>query len=191
MIFAVIAFTFHLANAAMLTSVGQLLTKIVGKDSATSLVAVCILAAQLVMIPVAIVVGRKADHWGRKPIFLVGFGVLAARGFLYTLSDDSWWLVGVQALDGIGAGVFGALFPVVIADLTRGTGRFNLSQGAVATVQGLGAAFSATLAGAIIVWEGYSMAFMTLSAIAGVGFLLYLILMPETKDYETGRSSAR
>jgi hypothetical protein len=84
-------------------------------------------------------------------------------------------------LDGIGAGIFGALFPIVIADLTRGTGRFNVAQGAVATVQGLGATLSATVAGVIIVNEGYTVAFWTLAAVAGVGFLLYARLMPETR----------
>ncbi|SFP82155.1 MFS transporter [Sphingomonas rubra] len=181
LLFAVIVFTFHLANAAMLISVGQLLARTVGKDQATSLTAACIVAAQLVMVPVAIVVGRNTERWGTKPIFLVGFAFLAARGALYTVSNDPWWLVGVQALDGIGAGIFGALFPVVIADLTRGSGRFNVSQGAVATAQGLGAALSASLAGAIIVAAGYSASFLTLAAIAAIGFVLYLTAMPETK----------
>lgn len=181
MVFAVIAFLFHLANAAMLTSVSQLLAKTVGKDQATSLTAACIVAAQLVMVPVAIVVGRHTDKWGTKPIFLTGFAFLAARGALYTLSNDPWWLVGVQALDGIGAGIFGALFPVVIADLTKGSGRFNVSQGAVATTQGLGAALSATLAGSIIVWSGYTASFLTLAVIAAAGLALYAFAMPETK----------
>ena len=185
MIFALTAFLFHLANAAMLTSVSQLLARTVGKDQATSLTAACIVAAQLVMVPVAIVVGRNTNRWGTKPLFLVAFAVLAARGALYTVSDNPWWLVGVQALDGIGAGIFGALFPVVIADLTKGTGRFNVSQGAVASAQGLGAALSATLAGAIIVWAGYTASFLTLATIAVLGLGLYVVAMPETKAPET------
>lgn len=180
MIFAAVAFTFHLANAAMLTSVSQLLGRTVGTGKATSLTAACIVAAQLVMVPVALVVGRNTERWGTKPIFLVAFGVLAARGALYTLSDDPWWLVGVQALDGIGAGIFGALFPVIVADLTQGSGRFNVSQGVVSSVFGLGAALSATLAGSIIVWAGYTAGFLTLAGIAAAGFVLYLVAMPET-----------
>lgn len=189
-LFAVLAALFHLSNAAMLTSVGQLLTKLSGKDNATSLIAICIVAAQLVMVPVAVFVGAKADAIGRKPIFLAAFGVLAVRGVLYTLSDNPFYLVGVQLLDGIGAGIYGALFPLVVADLTRGTGRFNVSQGAVATAQGLGAALSATLAGVIIVSAGYSTAFLALAAIAGAGFALYLFAMPETYGYEPGRGGA-
>jgi sugar phosphate permease len=90
-------------------------------------------------------------------------------------------LLAVQALDGIGAGIFGALFPIVIADLTRGSGRFNVAQGAVATVQGLGAALSATVAGFVIVTEGYTIAFWTLAAVAGIGLVLYATVMPETR----------
>jgi MFS family permease len=180
MIFAAAAFTFHLSNAAMLTSVSQLLGRTVGTDKATSLTAACIVAAQLVMVPVAIVVGRNTERWGTKPIFLVAFGFLAARGALYTDSKEPWWLVGVQALDGIGAGVFGALFPVIVADLTKGSGRFNVSQGVVSSVFGLGAALSATLAGTIIVWAGYTASFLTLAGIAAAGFMLYLFAMPET-----------
>ncbi len=186
MIFALTAFLFHLANAAMLTSVSQLLARTVGKDQATSLTAACIVAAQLVMVPVAIVVGRNTDRWGTKPLFLVAFAFLAARGALYTVSDNPWWLVGVQAMDGVGAGIFGALFPVVIADLTKGTGRFNVSQGAVASAQGLGAALSATLAGAIIVWAGYTASFLTLATIAALGLGLYVVAMPETKGKGAG-----
>ena len=182
LLFAGLCALFHLSNAAMLTSVGQLLTHLSGKDHATSLIAICIVAAQCVMVPVAMFVGAKADMIGRKPIFLAAFGVLALRGVLYTLSDNPFWLVGVQLLDGVGAGVYGALFPVVVADLTRGGGRFNAAQGAVATAQGLGAAFSATFAGLIIVSAGYSAAFLALAATAGLGFVLYLTLMPETRD---------
>ncbi|WP_458094334.1 MFS transporter [Roseomonas sp. WA12] len=180
LVFAGLMATFHLANAAMLPTVGQKLTQVVGKDYATSLIAVCIVAAQCVMVPVAMLVGARADRWGRKPIFLAAFGVLALRGLLFPLSDHPAWLLGVQLLDGVGAGIFGALFPVVVADLTRGTGRFNVSQGAVATAQGLGAALSASLAGGVIVWAGYSAAFLTMAAIAAAGLLGYLLLMPET-----------
>jgi MFS family permease len=135
-------------------------------------------------VPVAILVGRHADRWGRKPIFLAAFGVLALRGFLFSLTDNPYLLVAVQCLDGVGAGIFGALFPVVVADLTRGTGRFNVSQGAIATMQGVGAALSASLAGFVIVSSSYSMAFLVLGGIAAAGFVVYLVAMPETAGGE-------
>jgi MFS family permease len=142
----------------------------------------CIVAAQLVMLPMALLVGAKADVWGRKPIFLAAFAILPIRGVLYTLSDDRSWLVAVQLLDGVGAGIFGALTPLVLADLMRGTGRYNVSQGAVATMQGIGASLSNTVAGVIVVSAGYSIAFLTLAAIALVAFVVFLLAMPETGE---------
>lgn len=179
MIFAAVVFTFHLANAAMLPLVGQELA-LHNKNVGTALMSACIVAAQLVMVPVAYVVGAKTDTWGRKPIFLVGFAVLTVRAFLYPLSDSAHWLVGVQLLDGIGAGIFGALFPLVVQDVTHGTGRFNVSLGAITTAWGVGASLSNFVAGGIVVAAGYSAAFMSLGAIAAVGFAIYLVAMPET-----------
>ena len=180
LIFAACTTLFHFANAAMLPLVGQKLA-LANTALGTSLMAACIVAAQVVMVPVAMLVGSKADTWGRKPLFLAGLAVLAVRGCLYPLSDSATWLVGVQLLDGIGAGVFGALFPLIVADLTRGTGHFNISQGAIATAQGLGAALSTGIAGLIVVAAGYSTAFLFLAAIAAIGFVVFALLMPETR----------
>jgi MFS family permease len=179
LIFAGATILFHFSNAAMLPLVGQKLA-LVNRELGTSLMSVCIIAAQLVMVPVAMLVGRKADTWGRKPIFAVALAVLAVRGALYPLSDNPYWLVSVQLLDGVGAGIFGALFPLVVADLTRGTGHFNASQGAIATAAGLGGALSAATAGFIVVAAGYSAAFLFLAAVAAAGLGLFVAMMPET-----------
>jgi MFS family permease len=74
----------------------------------------------------------------------------------------------------------GALFPLVVADLTRGTGHFNISQGAIATAAGLGGALSTAVAGFIIVKAGYSAAFLFLAVVAGAGLTGFCIMMPET-----------
>jgi MFS family permease len=180
MVFAVAVVLFHLANAAMLPLVGQKLA-LHDNHLGTSLMAACIVAAQAVMVPMAMLVGARADRWGRKPLFLAAFLILPLRGCLYTLSDNQFWLVAVQALDGIGAGLFGALFPIIVADLMRGTGRYNVAQGAILTAQGIGAALSTTLAGVVVVHAGYSAAFLTLAAVAVAGALVFFFGMPETK----------
>jgi MFS family permease len=179
LIFAICATLFHFANAAMLPMVGQKLA-LQDEKLGTSLMSACIVAAQLVMVPMAMLVGSKADAWGHKPLFLAGLAVLAARWILYTFSESMYWLVAVQLLDGIGAGIYGAIFPVIVADLMRGTGRFNVAQGAITTAQGIGAMLSTSLAGVIIVKLGYSAAFMALGGIAAVTFVIYLVAMPET-----------
>src|SRR6202000_1091851 len=112
--------------------------------------------------------------------FLAALAILPIRGALYTLSDHAAWLVGVQLLDGIGAGIFGAIYPVITADLMRDTGRFNAAQGLVTTALGIGAALSTTLAGLVVVKAGYSAAFLTLGGIAAIGFIVFLLAFPGT-----------
>src|SRR5271170_4526327 len=67
-IFGLCAMLFHFANAPLLPLVGQKLAAAYPKE-ATAMMSVCIIAAQAVMLPIAILVGRKADVWGRKPLF--------------------------------------------------------------------------------------------------------------------------
>jgi len=175
---------FHFANAAMLPLVGQYLS--LGKSSGASLyMSACIIVAQLVMIPVAIGAGRLADIWGRRPVFLIGFAALPLRGVAYALSDHPVWLIAVQVLDGVGAGIFGVLIVLVVSDLTRGTGRFNLTQGAIATAVSLGAAISNLSAGFVVDAVGYAATFCVLAAIALVALAVFAWGMPETRPEPT------
>ena len=137
-VFAIAVVTFHFANAAMLPLVGQKLA--LGSDVKMGLAftSACIVTAQLLMIPMAVLCGAKADSWGRKPLFLFAFAILPIRGLLYTVTDNSYLLVGIQGLDGVANGIFGVLFLLILADVTKGTGRFNIAQGALATLIGLG-----------------------------------------------------
>lgn len=179
-IFAISITLFHFANAAMLPLVGQKLSE--GKATGASLyMSACIIMAQLVMIPVSTLAGRFASTRGRKAVFLIGFLALPIRGVLYTLSDNPYFLVSVQILDGIAAGIFGVLWVLVVADLSRGTGRFNFLQGAIATATGIGASLSNLVAGFIVQAAGYNAAFLTLAAIAGVALLVFGLAMPETQ----------
>jgi MFS family permease len=187
-VFGLCVMLFHLANAALLPLVGQKLAAAFPEE-ATAMTSACIVAAQAIMLPIALLVGCTADSWGRKPLFLAGFAILPVRAVLYTLSDNSFWLIGVQLLDGIGAGIFGALTPLVIADLMRGTGRYNFALGAIATMQGIGASLSGLAAGVIVDHFGYSPAFLTLGAAAGVALTVFALGMPETAEPAVSRRS--
>ncbi|MCP9495652.1 MAG: MFS transporter [Pyrinomonadaceae bacterium MAG19_C2-C3] len=179
--FALAIILFHFANAAMLPLVGQLLAD--GKDTGASLyMSACIIAAQLVMIPVAAWAGAATHTHGRKKIFLIAFLVLPVRGVLYTLTGNPYLLVAIQLLDGIAAGLFGVISILMIADLTRGTGRFNLAQGAIATATGIGASLSVIVTGFIVQRAGYNAGFLTLAAVAVVALVVFWFFVPETKN---------
>ena len=181
LIFAACALFFTFANAPLLPLVGQKLALQFPKE-ATAMLSFCMVAAQGVMLPIAIFVGRNADRLGRRPIFLIAFTVLPIRAAIYTLSNNAFWLLGVQLLDEVGAGIYEALTPLVIADIMRGTGRYNLAQGAVATTQGIGASISALAAGEVADHYGYSVAFLFLAGAAAIAWTLFTLFMPETRD---------
>jgi MFS family permease len=171
---------FHLANAAMLPLVASVLTAR-SNQWATVLIACCIVAPQIIVALFAPWVGRQAGVWGRRPLLLVAFGVLPVRGLLFALVSDPYLLVVVQMLDGITAAVLAVTVTLIIADVTRGTGHFNLGQGVVGTATGLGASMSTTLAGYLSDHFGNAVAFSGLAAIAAAGFAAVWALVKETR----------
>ena len=71
---------------------------------------------------------------------------------------------------------------LVIADLTRGSGRFNGTLGAIGTAVGIGAALSQTIAGTIVYYFGFDAGFLFLAAIAATVFSILYFIMPETRE---------
>jgi MFS family permease len=180
LIFAGCLLLFHLANSAMLPLVGSVVT-MKSARWATLIIAACIVVPQLVVAILSPWVGMRAQIWGRRPLLLIGFAALPIRGLLFALISDPSLLLAVQILDGITASVFAVMVPLVVADLTRDTGHFNLGQGILGTATGIGAALSATLAGYLTDRFGSATAFGSLATIALAGFTLVWFLMPETR----------
>jgi len=145
------------------------------------LIAACIVVPQLVVAAFSPWVGRQAQQWGRRPLLLIGFAALPLRGVLFGAVTDPFLLVSVQLLDGISAAMLGVLVPLVIADATRGTGRFNLAQGVVGSAVGIGASLSTTLAGYVSDTLGSSAAFFGLAVLGFAGLVLVWASLPETR----------
>jgi MFS family permease len=116
---------------------------------------------------------------------LIAFGLLPVRGLLYTLTNSASSLVAIQILDGIAAAIFGVVSVLVIADLTKGTRRFNLTLGAVTTAVGIGAALSQSIAGGIVHPWGYHAGLEFLAAVAALAWIILWTAMPETRDFKS------
>jgi len=172
---------FFLANAAMLPLVGSVLT-LRASETATALIAACIMVPQAVLAVSAPAVGRAAERFGRYPVLLLGFGALPVRGLMLAYTTNPYGLVAIQVLDGISASVLGVMVPLVVSDLTRGTGRFNLALGAVGTAMGVGAALSTSLAGIMADRLGSHSAFLGLALMGFAAFMLVALIMPETRQ---------
>jgi predicted MFS family arabinose efflux permease len=179
LIFAACILLFQLANAAMLPLMGGILT-VRSSQWATTLIGACIVVPQLFVAGFAPWIGRMADSWGRRPLLFFCFAALAARGVLFAFVTSPYLVVAVQVLDGVCAAILGVVLPLVVADITRGTGRFNLGLGIVGSAVGIGAALSTSLAGYASDHFGSSIAFFSLASVAGCGLALVWLLLPET-----------
>jgi predicted MFS family arabinose efflux permease len=178
---------FHFANASMLPLVGQKLA-LAHPGFETALVSVCILVAQLVTIPVAIVVGIKADVWSHKVLLIAACLALALRGLSFAYFDSVPLLVAAQVLDGISGGILDVLIPLMLVDIVGGTGRYSMSRGLVGTVQGVGGSLSNVAAGAMVVWAGYAAAFAALVLVAATAALLVFVTL--NRRNQTGAGDA-
>jgi predicted MFS family arabinose efflux permease len=179
-LFLACAVMFHFANAAMLPLLGEMLAKGHGRSSMMFMSA-CVVTTQFVVTLISSWSGRKAGSWGRKPLLLIAFGVLPVRGVLYTLTHNTHALVAIQVLDGVAAGIFGVVSVLVIADLTKGSGRFNFTLGAIGMAVGIGASLSQVIAGSIVHHFGSNSGFLFLAAVAAAAFAVLYFFMPETR----------
>jgi MFS family permease len=171
---------FYLANGAMLPLAASMMT-LKSSKAATLMVAASIVVPQFIVTLFSPWVGLWAQRIGRKPILLLGFGALALRGFLFASTGDPVLLTLVQALDGVSGAVLGVLVPLTAVDVTREHGHFNLAQGAIGSVMGVGAAASSTLAGYVSDDFGSHAAFTMLAVMAAASVVILALAMPETK----------
>lgn len=164
---------FHLGNGAMLPLYG-LAAASKNTGNATEFVAMTIIIAQLAMIVVSLLAMRMAEKSGFWLVMLISFMALPLRGFMAAYLTNQVGLYPVQILDGIGAGLQSVAVPGMVAHLLNGTGRVNVGQGAVMTVQGLGASLSPAIGGWMAQQIGYSTTFLILGSFALVSILLWL-----------------
>jgi MFS family permease len=192
LVFLVCAFLFHFANAAMLPQLGEMLSH-GARATAAPFMSACIIVTQVVIMCFAPAIGRFANLHGRKPLLLLGFGVLPVRALLYTLTHNTESLIAIQILDGVAIAIFGVVSILVVADRTRATGRFNLVQGSLATAVGIGAALSTAFGGKLIEHFSYRISFLSLGVIAALAFVLLWTAIPETlserREPDSGPSS--
>jgi len=188
--FALVLLMFQFANAAMLPLLGSFVT-MQSSTSAPALIAACMVVPQIVVAAMSPWVGVRAQTWGRRPLLLMGIGALLARSLLFAFVHDPHLLVLIQVLDGITASVFAVLVPLVVVDVTFGSGHFNMAQGIVGTATGIGASISMLFAGYVSDRFGGEVAFLALGAIAALLFSLVWCGMPETRPKQMASAPRR
>jgi MFS family permease len=177
--FAACCAAFHLSNAAMLPLAAATATEKLG-NQATLVIGACIVGPQIIVALLSPSVGRAAERFGRRPVLVAGMLALPLRGLALALDPNAALLVPIQLLDGISGAAFGVLVPLIAADITVGTGRFNLCMGVLGLAMGAAAASSTRVGGALADRSAH-LAFLVLAGAGGLGVAL-AALMPETRS---------
>jgi MFS family permease len=164
---------FHLGNGAMLPLYGLAVVANKQGDPA-GFVAVTIVVAQTTMILASLIAMRLAEKEGYWLVLLMSFIALPIRGVVAAHVMNKWGVYPVQILDGIGAGLQSVAVPGLVARILNGTGRVNVGQGAVMTVQGLGASLSPAIGGWIAQEMGYGPMFLILGSFALASVALWI-----------------
>ena len=180
---------FHLGNAAMLPLYGLAVVANKQADPA-GFVAMTIVIAQGTMILTSLVAMRLAEKEGYWLVLLVSFVALPIRGVVAAWLLNKWGVYPVQFLDGIGAGLQSVAVPGLVARILDGSGRVNAGQGAVMTVQGIGASLSPAIGGWIAQELGYGPMFLVLGGFAVVSVALWMAFASLLKPACAAKKSA-
>jgi MFS family permease len=178
--FTTCLFLFQLANASLLPQISEALVHTEGASS-SFVVSALIVLPQIVVALLAQWVGRTATTWGRRPLLIMGLVVVPIRSALFALTADPALLVVIELLDGLSGATLGVLTTLIIADLTNGTGRFNLAQGLVGALSGMGASLSTSITGFIAQRFGYTVTLLSVTAVGLAAVAIVFLFMPETK----------
>lgn len=178
--FAICLFLFQFANASILPLIGESLVHTEGRWS-SPVTSALIVAPQVIVGLLAPWVGRTANTWGRRPLLLIGLGVVPIRAAFFALTTHPALLVVIQMLDGLNGATLGVLTTLVIADLAKGTGRFNLAQGVVGTLSGIGASLSTSISGLVVEKLGHTAGFFSVTTVGMIAVAIFWMFMPETK----------
>jgi MFS family permease len=178
---------FHLANAPILPITALYIKQLGGSSELTTFT---VLSAQLVMVPMAWATGRLCDSRGRKPIMAVAFWVLPFRILSYTLAHNPHMVVFLQALDGIGAGIYSVAIVAFAADLTRGKGQFNSLLGIFATAQAIGGVVGPIVSGLVLQHFGFNITFIGFAALALLAAATFQLLVPSTQSTEDPQAAS-
>ena len=171
LIFGAGSFLYELADAPLLTLVAQKL----GADNQGQgiiITSALIVASQAGMLAASILVGKRGDHLGHLWLMVIAFVMLPVQGLLTAIWHAPVWLFALQIYGGVSVGIFAALTPIWLADVTRGTGHYNLSQGLMATMRALGVSSSGLLSELLVDHLGYSAAFIGCAIVGGAAALL-------------------
>ena len=176
---------FQLGSSAMLPLLGQRVVA-AGNGNGTAWMSACVIVAQLTMVPVAIATGRQVDKIGVRRLLLFSCCVVVARGALAAVASSNWWLIPIEVLDGVAAGVFSVTVPCAMTYLTYGSGRTQTAMGGMATMSAAMSALAAFGGGLLATHLGYAVTFGIMAVFPVIAACILMTIKPDKQTRYRG-----
>jgi MFS family permease len=126
--------------------------------------------------------GRLADRWGRKPLLIAGWTIMALRLALVALVRSPELAVANQALDGLGNGLFAVVAAAWVTDRLADPRRAGEAQVIVGSCLVFGSAIGPAAASLLVGPLGYRGLFFALAGVGAVATLIVILFVPETLE---------
>jgi len=176
--FSIVTFIYHLANAAVVPLVSQYIA--IGDERASMVfVSACLLIFYFAQGFTSYGMITFVKKFSPKTLLVVAHLVLPVRCALIVIiiffgNGNRYALAATQFLDGIGAGIYDTMIPIVVGMMTEGTGRFGFTYGFIITTWRVGHGVSLLMGESIVHASGYTTAFFVH---AGIAFISVMILV--------------
>ena len=149
-------------------------------------------ANRMVRIPGNLLAGAFYDRAGRRPLFLAGLALGILSTLSYSLVRGFWPLLAGRVLWGIAWSLINVGGYTMVLDRSSALDRGRMT-GLYQMAFLLGLTISPLLGGALTDSLGFRQAVRVCAAVSGVGFLVALVALPETRPigrrgYHSGKS---
>ncbi len=162
-----------IVNVALPTLVREL-------DTTFATVQWVVLAYLLTTSVLLLSIGRLGDMVGKKPIYLLGFGVFTVGSLLCGLAPSVGWLIGLRVLQAIGASMTQALGMAIVTEAFPPEER-GKALGMVGTLVSVGIVLGPTLGGVLIESLSWRWIFFVNLPIGVIGIFMILRFVPNVR----------
>jgi len=193
--FALLTFFYHLANAGVVPLLAQYVATVSSERTSLTWTSALLLFFYFFQAITSYIMSFAVDRFQHKNIMMVAFLALpircAAIALLITYWNNPWGLTATQVFDGIGAGVYDIMLPIIVKKLTKGSGRFGFAYGFIITCWRIGHGVSILFGEAIVHSFGYTAVFITMGGLGLVNLLGFAMFFNfDAADDEINADSA-
>jgi MFS family permease len=183
---------FHSANAPAGVYLGLFLKRSLG--AADAALADAFIVSMIAWMIVVWPAGWLADRWGRRPLLILGWLVMALRLAIAAVARTPNQVVMNQALDGLANGLFAVLAAAWVTDRLDDPRRMGEAQVLVGCSLVLGSAIGPAISGYLVASLGYRGLFALLAGVGLLATFVVVAFVPETRhppDRETKETDVR